>query len=140
MSRGRHRYSAVIFVISLRFHCFIQGAERLGFVPEQIPRNAINCVDCGHCCHGCPFESKQSTQTALFEPLLLDPRYQIEVRGMISIFAAVVECVIFSVHFLVSSMNASIVIDRKPFPFFTINLTLLLFSPFSFHRSFLTAP
>lgn len=56
-----------------------QGAERLGFVPEKIPRNAINCVDCGHCCHGCPYESKQSTQTALFEPLLLDPRYQIEV-------------------------------------------------------------
>uniref|UniRef100_A0A7S3HD47 4Fe-4S ferredoxin-type domain-containing protein n=1 Tax=Spumella elongata TaxID=89044 RepID=A0A7S3HD47_9STRA len=56
-----------------------EGAERLGFVPEKIPRNAINCVDCGHCCHGCPYESKQSTQTALFEPLLLDPQYQIEV-------------------------------------------------------------
>ena len=30
-----------------------------------------NCVDCGHCCHGCPYKSKQSTQTALMEPLLL---------------------------------------------------------------------
>lgn len=49
----------------------LQGAEKLGFTPEKIPRNVKNCVDCGHCCHGCPYESKQSTLTALMEPLLL---------------------------------------------------------------------
>lgn len=49
----------------------LQGAEKLGFRPEKIPRNVKDCVDCGHCCHGCPYESKQSTPTALLEPLLL---------------------------------------------------------------------
>jgi hypothetical protein len=43
----------------------------VGFTPEKIPRNVKGCVDCGHCCHGCPYESKQSTATALMEPLLL---------------------------------------------------------------------
>jgi hypothetical protein len=48
-----------------------QGAKKVGFTPEKIPRNVKSCVDCGHCCHGCPYESKQSTATALMEPLLL---------------------------------------------------------------------
>jgi hypothetical protein len=49
----------------------VQGYEKIGFKPEKIPRNTKNCVDCGHCCHGCPYEAKQSTLTALLEPLLL---------------------------------------------------------------------
>ena len=49
----------------------LQGAERLGYTPEKIPRNVKDCVDCGHCCHGCPYEAKQSTLTALLEPLML---------------------------------------------------------------------
>jgi Fe-S-cluster-containing hydrogenase component 2 len=54
--------------------CGLQGAEKLGFKPERIPRNVKGCVDCGHCCHGCPYGSKQSTNTALMEPLLLADR------------------------------------------------------------------
>lgn len=46
------------------------GAERVGYIPEKIPRNVKSCVDCGHCCYGCPYESKQSTLTALLEPKL----------------------------------------------------------------------
>lgn len=57
--------------MTVRGYRCIQGAEKLGFTPEKIPRNVKGCVDCGHCCHGCPYESKQSTQTALLEPLLL---------------------------------------------------------------------
>lgn len=62
-------------ILLLIFDCVwltsIQGAEKLGFTPEKIPRNVKGCVDCGHCCHGCPYESKQSTLTALMEPLML---------------------------------------------------------------------
>jgi len=116
--------------LSLLYY-YTQGAERLGFVPEQIPRNAINCVDCGHCCHGCPYESKQSTQTALFEPLLLDPRYQIEVRGYVYFHSCCCVCDFFCA-FLVSFRQVSTVIDRYQFPFLTIYHTLLLFSPCAF--------
>ena len=48
-----------------------EGSKNFGFIPEKIPRNVKGCVDCGHCCHGCPYEAKQSTCTALMEPLLL---------------------------------------------------------------------
>ena len=43
----------------------------MGLRPEVIPRNVKGCVDCGHCSHGCPYGAKQSTATALLEPLLL---------------------------------------------------------------------
>lgn len=46
-------------------------AEKGGFVPEKIPRNVKDCVDCGHCCYGCPHGKKQSTIHALMEPVLL---------------------------------------------------------------------
>ena len=49
----------------------VQGAKKLGYTPEKIPRNVKDCVDCGHCCNGCPYEAKQSMSTALLEPLLL---------------------------------------------------------------------
>mmetsp|Transcript_11168 Transcript_11168/g.18288 ORF Transcript_11168/g.18288 Transcript_11168/m.18288 type:complete len:515 (+) Transcript_11168:80-1624(+) len=48
-----------------------EASEKLGYTPEKIPRNVRSCVDCGHCCCGCPYDSKQSTLTALMEPLLL---------------------------------------------------------------------
>lgn len=47
-----------------------QGAKKAGFEPSRIPRNVSGCVDCGHCCHGCPHGSKLSTITNLMEPIL----------------------------------------------------------------------
>ena len=40
-------------------HVWQQGAQALGYKPERVPRNVSNCVDCGHCCHGCPHGNKQ---------------------------------------------------------------------------------
>ena len=40
-------------------HVWQQGAQALGYKPERVPRNVTNCVDCGHCCHGCPHGNKQ---------------------------------------------------------------------------------
>jgi hypothetical protein len=48
-----------------------KSAEKLGYKPEKIPRNVKKCVDCGHCCFGCSHKSKQSTATAVLEPILL---------------------------------------------------------------------
>ncbi|KAJ1426748.1 hypothetical protein B484DRAFT_450537 [Ochromonadaceae sp. CCMP2298] len=49
-----------------------ESAQKMGYCPEKIPRNVKGCVDCGHCCNGCPYGAKQSTPTALLEPLLLE--------------------------------------------------------------------
>ncbi len=38
-----------------------RAARRLGYVPERVPRNVKNCVDCGNCALGCPYDAKQST-------------------------------------------------------------------------------
>lgn len=48
-----------------------RAAEKLGYTPEKVPRNVKNCVDCGHCCSGCGYNAKQSTLSALMEPLIL---------------------------------------------------------------------
>ena len=52
------------------------SAEVLGLLPEVIPRNVKGCVDCGHCSHGCPYDAKQSTATALIEPILQQQQQQ----------------------------------------------------------------
>ena len=49
-----------------------EGSKVLGYQPEKIPRNVKKCVDCGHCGYGCSHKSKQSTMTALMEPMLLN--------------------------------------------------------------------
>ncbi|RYY88603.1 hypothetical protein EON63_02170 [archaeon] len=58
-----------------------QGAVKSGYTPEKIPRNVKGCVDCGHCCFGCRHGSKQSTITALLEPLLLRQYRDPSVKG-----------------------------------------------------------
>lgn len=60
-----------LFAVNGNNQLLWEGAEKVGYKPEKIPRNVKNCVDCGHCCAGCPYGSKQSTMTALMEPLLL---------------------------------------------------------------------
>lgn len=47
----------------------LQGAKAVGLEPLRIPRNVTHCVDCGNCNIGCSYRSKQSTATALLEPL-----------------------------------------------------------------------
>ncbi|PJF43792.1 MAG: hypothetical protein CUN55_07305 [Phototrophicales bacterium] len=37
------------------------GAKRLGYTVGTIPRNAVNCQDCGFCNFGCPYGAKQGT-------------------------------------------------------------------------------
>lgn len=37
------------------------GAQRLGYNSDVIPRNTLNCEDCGFCNYGCPFGAKQGT-------------------------------------------------------------------------------
>ncbi len=56
---------------SLNVSDCLQSAENLGYKVEKIPRNVTQCVNCGHCCHGCSHESKQSTIHGLLEPLLI---------------------------------------------------------------------
>eukprot|EP01038_Epipyxis_sp_PR26KG_P007747 gene7747-10524_t len=58
------------FAVNYNNQILWEGAESLGYKPEKIPRNVTNCVDCGNCPYGCPYGSKQSTITALLEPLL----------------------------------------------------------------------
>lgn len=36
-----------------------------------------NCVDCGHCGHGCPYDAKQSMLTALMHPLVDDGKLNV---------------------------------------------------------------
>jgi hypothetical protein len=52
-----------------------ESSKKIGYNPERVPRNVKNCSDCGHCCHGCPHECKQSTITSLLEPLLISHPY-----------------------------------------------------------------
>lgn len=49
--------------------CGVQGGKKLGLDPQRVPRNVKHCVDCGNCPIGCSYRSKQSTITALLEPL-----------------------------------------------------------------------
>jgi len=58
-----------------------ESASKLGFQPEKIPRNVADCVDCGHCCFGCPHGSKQSTAVlmgSLIEDVTI-PRGQLRI-------------------------------------------------------------
>jgi long-chain-alcohol oxidase len=58
-----------LFAVNANNKSLWKGAEAAGFIPERIPRNVKGCVDCGHCGNGCPYNSKQSTITAVLEPL-----------------------------------------------------------------------
>lgn len=55
--------------INLNNEILCKGAAAEGLHAEVIPRNTLGCVDCGHCCHGCPYGAKQSTVTSQLEPL-----------------------------------------------------------------------
>eukprot|EP01041_Mallomonas_annulata_P000493 gene493-929_t len=57
------------FIVNDCHHHLVTGGERAGFRVEAVPRNVRGCVDCGACPLGCPFEAKQSTLTAVIEPL-----------------------------------------------------------------------
>jgi choline dehydrogenase-like flavoprotein len=59
------------FMVNENNRLMWKSAEKLGYKPEKIPRNVKKCVDCGHCCFGCSHKSKQSTATAVLEPILL---------------------------------------------------------------------
>jgi choline dehydrogenase-like flavoprotein len=65
------------FAVNLNNQLLYESAERLGYKPEHIPRNVKNCVDCGHCNHGCPYNAKQSTVTNLMTPLIESNRLQV---------------------------------------------------------------
>jgi choline dehydrogenase-like flavoprotein len=41
----------------------IAGCEALGYRWRVLPRNALGCRDCGHCCFGCRFGAKQDVRT-----------------------------------------------------------------------------
>lgn len=58
------------FKININNRLLWESAKKTGYEPEKIPRNVKNCVDCGHCCFGCPYEAKQSTITGLMEPMV----------------------------------------------------------------------
>lgn len=59
------------FVVNGSNEIFWKSAESCGYKPEKIPRNVKGCIDCGHCTFGCPYNAKQSSATALLEPILL---------------------------------------------------------------------
>jgi hypothetical protein len=46
-----------------------RGATALKHSCKPIPRNVRECVNCGSCCHGCPYRAKQSTVVAYLETL-----------------------------------------------------------------------
>lgn len=43
---------------------FLEGARKLGFSGEYLPRNAKDCEGYGVCCFGCPTGAKQSTNVS----------------------------------------------------------------------------
>lgn len=53
--------SANAFVVNKVNQELWSASSRCGLLPEKIPRNVQNCVDCGACTHGCSHDSKQST-------------------------------------------------------------------------------
>jgi hypothetical protein len=63
------------FKVNLNNHLLWKSAEKMGYVPEKVPRNVRGCVDCGHCNLGCRYNAKQSTITALLEPILLQQHH-----------------------------------------------------------------
>ena len=69
-AQAQAQESSPAFVVNENNRLLWSSAEALGLLPEVIPRNVKGCVDCGHCSHGCPHDAKQSTATALIEPIL----------------------------------------------------------------------
>lgn len=59
------------FMVNENNRLLWKTAEKHGLIPEKIPRNVKDCVDCGHCVYGCAHGKKQSTIHALMEPILL---------------------------------------------------------------------
>mmetsp|Transcript_19635 Transcript_19635/g.33047 ORF Transcript_19635/g.33047 Transcript_19635/m.33047 type:complete len:608 (+) Transcript_19635:266-2089(+) len=57
------------FVVNGVNHYLWDASLAGGLKPERISRNVKKCVDCGNCLFGCPYGAKQSTVTALLEPL-----------------------------------------------------------------------
>lgn len=57
------------FTKNINNEILARGAKLAGYYPEVIARNTVGCVDCGVCCHGCPYNAKQSTITSQLEPL-----------------------------------------------------------------------
>ena len=49
------------FVVNEVNHHLWESATARGLNPQRIARNVKNCVDCGNCLFGCPYDSKQST-------------------------------------------------------------------------------
>eukprot|EP01034_Spumella_vulgaris_P025563 gene25563-32033_t len=87
------------FAVNQNNQLLWEGAQKLGFTPESIPRNVKECVDCGHCTHGCAYESKQSTITAMMEPLLMRPTTSTIPRGYLHIIPDChVERILYDLH------------------------------------------
>ena len=57
------------YMKNLNNEILIKGAYSQDKYPEVIYRNAVGCVDCGFCTHGCPYKAKQSTINSQLEPL-----------------------------------------------------------------------
>jgi choline dehydrogenase-like flavoprotein len=79
------------FIVNNGNKALWNAAKKCGFTPEKIPRNVKDCVDCGNCCFGCPYNSKQSTQTALLEPLQAEAKGRLVVIPHVTVSRIVIE-------------------------------------------------
>ena len=68
-SRGSDGDKSSSFIKNINNEILIKGAYSQDKYPEIIARNAVGCVDCGACSHGCPYKAKQSTIHSQLEPL-----------------------------------------------------------------------
>jgi len=55
------------FYTNMNNELMFHGAAGTGASCKPVPRNVKNCYDCGSCCHGCPYGSKQSTSKTFLE-------------------------------------------------------------------------